>query len=249
LNAVAYESIMLGQFYILLGPLNRICDEGGFPKTTELKMGFSRDGFHWHRPDRRPFIAATRNEGDWDRGYLHGTMGVCLVTQDELWFPYCGYSGEAADGTTGMYTGASIGMAVLRRDGFASMDAVSSQGDLLTRPVIFDGKYLFVNVDCPEGELLVEVLDEQGRVIKPFSIENCVSTRVDETLHQIEWRNESDLSSIAGKPVQFRFSLKNGRLYSFWVSPDANGASHGYLGAGGPGYDGIIDTKGREASR
>src|SRR5690606_27459751 len=99
LNAVAYESIMLGQFYILLGPLNRICDEGGFPKTTELKMGFSRDGFHWHRPDRRPFIAATRNEGDWDRGYLHGTMGVCLVTQDELWFPYCGYSGEAADGT------------------------------------------------------------------------------------------------------------------------------------------------------
>lgn len=248
LNAVAYESIMLGQFYIHLGPNNLIANEGGFPKITELKMGFSRDGFHWHRPDRRPFIAATRQEGDWDRGYLHGTMGVCLVMGDELWFPYCGYSGQATDGTKGMYTGASIGMAILRRDGFASMEAGNRPGDLLTRPVTFDGRYLFVNVDCPQGELLAEVLDEQGNVIQPFAIENCKPTQVDKTLHQIEWQGQSDLSSLAGKSVQFRFRLRNGRLYSFWVSPDPNGASYGYLGAGGPGYNGVIDTKGSEAN-
>jgi len=247
LNAVAYESILLGEFYIHLGPYNRVCEEGRFPKITELKLGFSRDGFHWHRPDRRPFIEATRKEGDWDRGYLHGTMGVCLVMGDKLWFPYCGYSGVDPNGRTGMYTGASIGMATLRRDGFASMDADRRGGTLVTRPVVFKGRHLFINVDCPEGELRVEVLDESNRVVKQFAAKACEPIRTDSTLYKVEWKGGNDLSSLAGTPVKFRFHLTNGKLYAFWVSPDESGASHGYVGAGGPEYDGIIDTKGKYA--
>ena len=37
-------------------------------------------------------------------------------------------------------------------------------GTLTTRPVTFKGKNLFVNVDCPDGELKVEVLDEDSQV-------------------------------------------------------------------------------------
>ncbi|PRD48749.1 glycosyl hydrolase family 32 [Sphingobacterium haloxyli] len=247
LNGIAYESIMLGQFYILLGPYNRVCEEGRFPKITELKMGFSRDGFHWDRPDRRPFIEATRDEKDFDRAYLHGTMGVCLVMGDKLWFPYTGYSGISPDGYRGMYTGASIGMATLRRDGFASMEAGKKKGILLTRPVTFRGKHLFVNVDCPDGELQVEVLDEQNRVLKQFNAKTSRPIRTDKTLQKVEWQAGDDLSDLAGTPVKFRFHLTNGKLYSFWVSPDKSGASHGYIGAGGPGYDGVIDDKGINA--
>jgi hypothetical protein len=42
--------------------------------------------------------------------------------------------------------------------------------------------------------------------------------------------------------VRFRFSLRNGELYAFWVSPGEAGASHGYVGAGGPGLTGLADT-------
>ena len=244
LNAVAYESIMLGEFYIHLGPANKVCEEGKFPKLTELKLGFSRDGFHWDRPDRRPFIAATRKEGDWDRAYLHGTMGVCLVMGDSLWFPYCGFSGVAPDGSKGMYTGAAVGVATLRRDGFASMGAGKKQATLLTRPVIFNGSFLFVNVDCPEGELKIEIMDETGRVIPGFSARKSVAVSVNKTLQQISWKNSADISALRNRPVKFRFYLTNGKLYSFWVSPDKSGASYGYLGAGAPGYDGVIDNKG-----
>lgn len=247
LNAVAYESIMIGEFYIHLGPDNRICNEGKFPKITELKLGFSRDGFHWDRPDRRPFIATTRKEGDWDRGYLHGTAGVFAVIGDKLWFPYCGYAGVAPNGHKGMYTGASVGLASLRRDGFASMEATTQKGVLTTRPVTFTGQHLFVNVDCPQGELKVEVLDETNKVIAPFSVKNAEVVKVDKTLQAVSWKGVSDLSSLTGKPVKFRFHLTNGKLYSFWVSPDKNGASHGYLGAGGPGQEGLVDTKGINA--
>lgn len=242
LNAVAYESIMLGQFYIHLGPDNQICYDGKFPKITELKLGFSRDGFHWARPDRKAFIAATRKEGDWDRAYLHGTTGVMVVKDDKLWFPYTGYSGIAPDGTRGMYTGASIGLAWLRRDGFASMNASETGGTLTTRPVAFNGRHLFVNVDAPKGSLSVEVLDEAGNVIAPFSKDNCEVLSVDSTKQLVSWKGVENLDSIRGKAVKFRFHLKNGNLYAFWASSKEDGSSNGYLGAGGPGFDGVVDN-------
>lgn len=248
LSAVAYESVMLGAFQIHLGPKNSIAALGSFPKITDIKLGFSRDGFHWDRPDRREFIKATRKDGDWDRGYVHTTTGVVLVVGDKLYFPYTGYSGVSPTGTRGMYTGASVGLAVLRRDGFASLDAVGGGGMLTTRPVSFQGRHLFVNAAvAKDGELRVEAIDQQGKVIGPFTAENCVSVSEDSTLQQVTWRGAADLSALSGQPVRFRFHLRQGRLYSFWVSPDKSGASHGYVGAGGPGFESSIDTKGLAA--
>lgn len=247
LNAVAYESLLLGEFYIYEGPANKVAAQRKTPKITEIKLGFSRDGFHWSRPDRRAFIPASRTNGAWDKGYIHGTTGVCLVMGDELWFPYTGYSGVSPNGSRGMYVGASIGMAVLRRDGFASMKAVRGTGTLTTRPVTFTGSHLFVNVDCPAGSLRVEVLDEKGKVIPSFSREKCISIRTNSTIQEVGWKGGGDLFRLAGRRVRFRFYLTQGDLYAFWVSATDQGASGGYVGAGGPGFGGVVDTAGRQA--
>ena len=42
-------------------------------------------------------------------------------------------------------------------------------------------------------------------------------------------------TALAGTPVRFRFHLRAGSIYSFWVSPDQSGASYGYVAAGGRG--------------
>jgi hypothetical protein len=63
----------------------------------------------------------------------------------------------------------------------------------------------------------------------------------------VKWNGAKDLSSLTGQPVRFRFLLRNGKLYSFWVSPDVTGASHGYVAAGGPSFTGPSDTVGTEA--
>jgi hypothetical protein len=52
------------------------------------------------------------------------------------------------------------------------------------------------------------------------------------------------LTKLAGTPVKFRFHLRAGSIYSFWVNPDQSGASHGYVAAGGPGFTGPLDTVG-----
>jgi hypothetical protein len=244
LNAVAYESLMIGMHYIHRGPRNEVCARNKIPKLIDLELGFSRDGFHWHRPDRRGFITGTRRDGDWDRGYLLSTAGVCLVLGDKLVFPYTGCSGIGPDGSRGIYTGGSIGLATLRRDGFASMDAGGKPGALTTRLIVFKGKHLYVNLDAPRGELRAEVLDRDGNVVAPFTAENCVPLRCDRTLQRVTWQGADSLAPVRGKQVRLRFLLTNGSLYSFWVTPVANGASYGFVAAGGPGFPGAMDTTG-----
>ena len=218
-------------------------------KLIDLELAYSRDGFHWDRPDRTPFLASTRKEGDWDRGYLHSGVGICTVMGDKLYFYYSGWSGVSPALGRDTYAGGATGVAMLRRDGFASMDAGSESGKLVTRKLTFRGRFPFVNVDLPAGEkpageLRVAVLDADGKVIAPFSLENCLPITSDSTRQRVAWKGVADLASLAGKTVRFQFQLTRGQLYSFWVSPEASGASYGYVAAGGPEFDGPIDTVG-----
>jgi hypothetical protein len=251
LDAVAYESIMLGMFEIHRGPPNNLCMDKGLPKITELNLAYSRDGFHWHRPDRRAHIPAERRDV-WDRAYVQPIGNICTVYGDELRIYYTGFQGDTNRLSSnwlknGMYDRGATGFATLRRDGFASMDADGGSGTLTTRPVTFSGRHLFVNLAAPDGSLRVEVLDDRGQSIAPFTHANCRPLAVDSTLAQITWKGGDDLSSLGGKPVRFRFALTTGSLYAFWVSRDKTGRSDGYVAGGGPGYTGLKDTVGRAA--
>lgn len=241
LDAVGYESLMLGVFVILEGPTSsKGWNKHQMAKINDMQFAYSRDGFHWDRPDRTPFLASARKEGAWDRGYLHPASGICTIVGDKLYIFYGGWSGVGPKGPN-VYSGGAVGVAFLRRDGFASMDAGVKTGVLTTRPVMFKGRYLFVNVDAPKGELRAEVLDEQGRVIVPFSMKNCLPVSGDTTRQQITWRGADNFSALSGRKVKIRFQLQEGKLYAFWVTPDAKGASFGYVAAGGPGFDGPVD--------
>jgi hypothetical protein len=250
LDAVAYESLMLGMFEIHLGPENDVCEKQGLPKITELNFAYSRDGFHWYRPDRTAAIRAERRDV-WDRGYVQSLGNVCCVRGDRLWFYYIGFQGDTAKKdnpflSNGMYDRGATGVAFLRRDGFASFDAGDTTGTLTTRPVQFTGTHLFVNADTLKGELRAEILDESGRPIEPFTLANCRPVRADGTIEPLAW-NGGDLSKLRNRPVRLRFALRNGSLYSFWVSRDATGRSDGYIAGGGPGFTGPTDTVGRTA--
>jgi hypothetical protein len=227
LDAVAYESIMLGLFTIWRGQFPER------PKPNEVCVGYSRDGWSWTRPDRRGFCPISETKGDWNYGNVQSAGGGCLVVGDELYF-YCSGRGD----------GNVTSLAVLRRDGFVSMDAGDKEGTLTTRPVTFKGKYLFVNVDASAGELRAEALDDKGEVLAPFRAANCVPVSADKPSQRVVWKDAPELGHLSGKTVQFRFHLTSGKLYAFWVSDKESGASNGYVAAGGPGFGGMTDTIG-----
>ncbi len=249
LDAVAYESLMLGFFEIHQGPENNVCEKLGLPKITELTFAYSRDGFHWDRPDRRIAIRAERRDV-WDRGYVQSLGNLCCVRGDTLWFYYSAFQGDASKTNrawlkNGMYDRGATGLAFLRRDGFASLEAKEAEGTATTRPLLFNGTRMFVNAVCPEGELRVELLDPAGTPIPPYTLSACKPVSSDGTLLPIAWKDTDDLSALRGKPVRFRFALRNGALYAFWVSRDASGRSDGYVAGGGPGFTGMTDTVGQ----
>lgn len=252
LDCVAYESLLLGTFIIWRGDYRsnantaeaRRQNELGRPKQNSACIGFSRDGFHWHRPDRRVFLPKSDRPGDWNWGNSQTAAKSPLIVGDKLVFYVAGRAGLQSPGNTYQDAGGSTGVAFLRRDGFASMDAGPEGGVLTTRPVRFSGKGLFVNVDNPEGGLRVEILDAEGRHIAPYQAGECAVISIDKTSCRVTWRSTDDLSPLADTPVRFRFHLKNGRLYSFWVSPDTSGASYGYVAGGGPGFTSNRDTVG-----
>lgn len=245
LDAVAYESIMLG-FHQILVDENEYAQAAGRPKVTDLYYSFSRDGFHWDRPYREPAIASTRKEGTWDRGYVQSVGGICSVMADHIVFWYIGFKGDSSrpGASASMHSNMATGAAILRRDGFAGM---KGSGQLTTVPVTFDGKYLFVNADCSKGSLKAEVLYRNGDVIPGFEKEKCVALTEDSTIAQIRWEGVNDLSALAGYTVKFRFIMENGELFSFWISPSEKGESMGYVAGGGPGYSSNIDTMGKTA--
>jgi hypothetical protein len=252
LDCAAYESLMVGLFSIWRGDYRskpptdeaQKLQEAGRPKQNSVCLGFTRDGFHWDRPDRRDFLPTSEQMGDWNWGNVQSAAPGFLVVGDELWFYVSGRAGKAFPGTKSCDSGATTGLARLRRDGFASLDADTRPAGLTTRLLTFRGKHPFVNVDAHAGQLRMEVLDADEKPIPSFTMSDCVPVTVDSTRQRITWKTAADLSTLVGKPLRFRFELTGAQLYSFWVTPDASGASHGYLAGGGPGFDAPTDTTG-----
>ncbi len=232
-DAVGYESIMLGMFEIHQGLSNADFGDSGAPKITELIPMYSRDGFNFSRPNREPLIWASRYRGSWDRGYVQPVGGVCIIHGDELWIYYSGFSGNESmgrnslqktaeewdDNETGMYYGGATGIAILRRDGFVSM---SGNGTLLTRKLEFTGKKTMgINAI---GKVKAEILDENGNLIAVSKEFNGDSTN-----HTLEFP-DFDIESLNGEIIRIKFTV-DGKLFAFGFA-DENG-DYGGAHAGG----------------
>jgi hypothetical protein len=242
LDCVAYESVLLGLFTMFFG------DPEGRHKPNHIGVGFSRDGFHWARPSRGAFIGVSEHPGDWNWTNVQSAGGCCLVMGDRLYFYVSGRAGVPGSGSAGICT---TGLATLRRDGFVSLDAPADRLSrspglaprpraVTTRPVRFSGSHLFVNVEADGGELRAEVVDPDGNAIEGFTADRCTAVSRDSTRAEVRWPGAS-LSDLVGEPVRFRFYLRGGRLYSFWVAPNERGASRGFVAAGGPEFARAID--------
>lgn len=245
LDCVAYESVLLGLFSVWRG------ETGIREKVNELTVGFSRDGFHWDRPDRTSFIPVSDEVGSWNWANVQSAGGCCVIVGDALHFYVSGRQGRPGTEEPGV---CSTGLATLRRDGFASMDWLPDQarvikqgaapgagGTLTTRPIRFSGQHLFVNADLGDGELRVELLDRSGRTLAPFTRVACAPVTGNGTRLPVSWARGS-IGELAGQEVRLRFSVSSGRFYAFWVSPSAAGESRGYPAAGGPEFPGPVDS-------
>lgn len=127
-------------------------------------------------------------------------------------------------GTNDYHTGggkAAIGLATLRKDGFASLDAGSKMGTVTTRPLIGSEGELHLNTNASGGWVKVEILDSEGNVIEGYGRDDCASISADAMNQKVTWSSRSELPETKGSR-RFRFLLVNAALYSFMAERGSN---------------------------
>ena len=173
----------------------------------------SRDGLHWDRTFLESFIRPGRDPKNWiNRGNLTAT-GVVETADDEISLY-----------VLRNYKSPSIHMErmTLRTDGFASLRARYSGGEVLTKPLKFEGSNLVLNfATSAAGSIRLEIQDEDGSPLPGFSLAESPLIWGDEIAHTVRWKrshsqatSDKPLRRVAGKAVRLRFVMKDADLYS-----------------------------------
>ncbi|MFW6161664.1 MAG: hypothetical protein ACODAJ_02790 [Planctomycetota bacterium] len=103
----------------------------------------------------------------------------------------------------------------LRTDGFASVNAGYGGGEMITKPLTFQGKQLDVNVATSAvGSLRVELQDAGGAPIEGYTLADCRPLIGDFVDRTVAWKQGADVSPLAGKPLRIRIVLKDADLYA-----------------------------------
>ena len=203
LSGFAYESMYIGFLWVF-----RITD-GNNDGPIFVELVTSHDGVTWLRQDQpRTPILPLGPEGAWDSGMIF-TPNHPLVENGAVKLYYSGWN-ITHNGSGG---GAAIGLATLRKDGFASLDAGNTTGTVTTRELSGASGQLHVNCNASGGWLAVEVLDHNGQVIPGYNQASCNLIQTDSVDRIVTWGLISTLPT--GEPIRLRFIFKNASLYSF----------------------------------
>lgn len=191
---------------------------GDWSGFHEVQLMCSRDLKDWRRlGDRKAFIDCSKlGAGAYDLACVLPPSSP-VVRENELWFYYTGGMNYGLALNKGVDSDAfAVCLAILRRDGFISMDGGEAPGTLLTEPFVLPGGELFVNVDAWGGELGVEVLGQDGALLARSKVMTG-----DQPRGAIEWE-AGDLLLLEGKTISLRFTVRKGAFYSYWFG--ASGA-------------------------
>ena len=187
--------------------------------TLEIHLAVSRDGVHWRFPDPRiPFIARG-NPGEFDSGSLYLGQGI-INRHDELWHYYSGSPLKHEQANLDLMTQPAnrrrYSRAVLREDGYVSVQAGEHAGILTTPPLQIQGRRLELNVAVqPGGSLRVGLLDAAGNPIPGLSPDDCVPVTGDHIRERVQWRSKAKLAAHTESPVCLTFRLTQADLFAF----------------------------------
>ena len=177
----------------------------------DVQLAASVDGVHWERVGRREPFLPGGPVGSWDSVWVSFACNQPHVVGDQLWLYYHGRStGHRVAPAYG-----AIGRTVIGRDRFVALAAGRDEGQLVTEPVEVGGEQLLVNAACIGGELAVEVIGDDGRVLPGYERSSCQPLAADSIDWRVTWAEREDLRVLVGQQVRLRFWLRNGRLFAY----------------------------------
>ncbi len=186
----------------------------GMAGITDAVMMSSRDGVHWQRPFPEAWMRAGLDERNWTHRNNYPAIGI-LPLRDDEWSMYIDEHNGWPD--------KRLRRLSLRPWGFASVNAGWQGGEVVTKPLTFNGGELRLNFSTSAvGSVAVEIQQPDGRPIPGFALADMDPTYGDRLDWPVRWKTTADLAALAGQPVRLRFVLKDADLFAMRFTP-ANG--------------------------
>ena len=181
---------------------------------TETVLMASRDGVTFKRWEEAFLPPGIEREGTWNYGHQYVAWHV-IETKSDL----PGAPNELSFFATESYwtpPGSALRRYTLRLDGFVSVQAPMSGGELVTKPVRFTGRQLRLNFSTSAaGSVRVELQDEAGRPLPGFSLEDCPPLFGDSVERPVSWRSGTDVGALAGQAIRLRIVLQDADVYAY----------------------------------
>jgi len=196
--------------------------------TFDIQFAHSVDGVSWQR-DRAPYVPAGWHDG-LDLRLVSMAQGMIRrgreIYQYFIGWPHTHgrpvvWDNDREDRRLWLERDlGGIYCAVQRLDGFLSLEGGYPEGTLTTRPLVFSGSRLVLNLHASgAGGVRVGLLDADGQPLPGFDESDHDWINADSIEHEVSWKGGPGLDSIAGDPVRLRFTLRNARLFSFTFRP------------------------------
>lgn len=184
--------------------------------VVEVQLAVSRDGLDWKRYPR-PAYVPIGFDGSNRIHMLFMTHGL-VRRGNEIWQYVGGHGGNGIGYHSAWIKGSPspLWRMVQRLDGFVAAEGDYTGGWLVTRPLIFEGDRLVLNIDTGAvGYAQVGFLDANGAPIPGFTVDECIYINGDFLEAEVEWlKKGTDVSELAGRVVQLVFRLRGARLYA-----------------------------------
>ncbi|MEA2735698.1 MAG: hypothetical protein QOE14_2149, partial [Humisphaera sp.] len=210
--------------------LNQILDRASGEGVIDVELMTSRDGLRWERNFRNEFfLPRSREKGAFDSGSVF-TNATPVILDDEIRFYFGGYAGGAtgADNLTGA---SGVGVATIPRDRFAGIRPVEKSdqptlktplenvGQVTLKPIELSKEMkITINADARDGEIRVELLDEEMRRVRGFSREEASVITGDSLRHAVKWK-EKTLADLPPGQYHLRAHLDHATLFAVSIAP------------------------------
>ena len=185
---------------------------------TDGLLMTSRDGHTFNRWGEAFLRPGPQLEGSWTYGDMYQAWGLLETPSARSGAPnelslYASEHYWRGDHTVfRRYT--------IRADGFVSVRAPLNGGEMVTKPITFDGQMLTLNVaTSAAGRVRAELQSPDGAPIPGFAIEDCIDIIGDRLDMPVRWKNHASVGQLSGKPVRLRLSHSVVDVYATRFGP------------------------------
>ena len=180
------------------------------PSDSQVEPIFmsSRDGLNFRRWNKAVIPPDAPKERDGNRSNYMANALVSLKGNDRELAVY---------GSEAYYEGpdSRLRRFTYRVDGFVSVRADSEGGELLTKPLKFQGEQLVLNFATSQGgSVKVELQDESGKPVPGFELASSQPLTGDSIEQIVSWKTSDSVAKLSGKTIRIRFVIENGDIYS-----------------------------------